>query len=485
MSEPLWHWDELVAASGGAAQADRSGQRQAPAEISGVSIDSRAIAVGDLFVALKVERDGHDFVSQAFANGAAAALVSHNYNRGQNDGALICVADPLAALEAIGRAARARSGARIVAVTGSVGKTGSKEALRLCLSQLGKTHASEKSYNNQWGVPLTLARLPRDCAYGVFEIGMNHPGEISPLTAMVRPHVALITTVEPVHLGQFASVAHIAEAKAEIFAGVAGGGTAVLNRDNDHYELLKRRAIEKGLRVLPFGGHVESVALLVEAAYEADGSDVRALIEGIPVSYRVGAAGPHMVANSLGVLAAIKALDGDVSACSAALARMSAPSGRGARRVYEISSANNRYAALAAGEITVIDESYNANPASMRAALGVLATLNGPEHARRIAVLGDMLELGEQSAALHRALQPVIVAAGVDLVLACGPHMRGLFDRLPPELQGKWAQTAEELIADLLAIVAPGDVIMVKGSLGSKMGPIVDALEKELQSSPT
>ncbi len=490
MSEPLWHWDELVAATD-SGQADLTG-KSAPAEIGGVSIDSRSIAPGDLFVALKVERDGHDFVGQAFTNGAAAALVSHAYEQREDDGALIRVDDPLAALEAIGRTARARSGARIVAVTGSVGKTGSKEALRLCLSQLGKTHASEKSYNNQWGVPLTLARIPRECAYGVFEIGMNHPGEITPLSAMVRPHVALITTVEPVHLGQFASVAQIGEAKAEIFAGVEGGGTAVLNRDNDQYELLKRRAIGKGLRVLPFGSHVESVALLVDAALEADGSDVRALIEGIPVSYRVGAPGAHVVANTLGVLAAIKALDGDVATCSAALAQMSAPVGRGARRVYEVSGSKGRNQGLSntaapadAGQITLIDESYNANPASMRAALGVLSTMRGGDYRRRLVVLGDMLELGEQSGTLHQSLQPLIEAAGVDLVFACGPKMRSLFDALPSARQGAWAPTAKELIIDVLAAISVGDVIMVKGSLGSKMGPIVDALDKELQSGPT
>ena len=464
MVEPLWHWDELISATRGISDS-------APeTDINGISIDTRTICKGDLFVALKDQRDGHEFVGQAFANGAGAALVSHSYLQAPDDGALIRVDDPLAALEKLGMAARARTGAQIVAVTGSVGKTSSKEALRACLEELGRTHASEKSYNNHWGVPLTLARMPRDTEYGVFEIGMNHPGEIEPLAGMVRPHVALVTTVQPVHLGFFSSVDEIAEAKAEIFSGLETGGTAVLNRDNEFYELLKARAIAKGARVLPFGTHPESVALLVEGIYEPDGSDVRALIEGSPVRYRVGVAGAHMVANSLGVLAAIKALGGDVGACTSAFAQMSAPVGRGARHVYE----------LAEGPVTVIDESYNANPASMQAALGVLGAMRGGNVKRRIAVLGDMLELGDRSDALHEALTPLIAAASVDKVFACGLFMRGLFNALPQEQQGKWAETSAQIEADLIAAIQPGDVVMVKGSLGSKMGRVVSALGEAL-----
>jgi len=466
LSEPLWRWDELLGAAEGTADG------VAEAAVNGVSIDTRRINAGDLFVALSDSRDGHEFVGEAFAKGAAAALVSVAYNKQPGDGALIRVADPLRALEAIGRAARARSSAGILAITGSAGKTGSKEALRHCLALLGKTHASEKSYNNHWGVPLSLARLPRDAAFAVFEIGMNHPGEIAPLAAMVRPQVALITNVEPVHLAQFESVARIADAKAEIFCGLESAGTAILNRDNAYYEQLKAAAMAKGARVMPFGENTESVALLVSADYDSAGSDVCALIEGTRVSYRIAAPGAHQVRNSLGVLAGVKALGGDVVTCATALAGVKPVAGRGRRSRLQLPD----------GAATLIDESYNANPASMAAALGVLGASKPQAGGRRIAVLGDMLELGARSVQLHRDLGKLIERHGIDLVFACGPHMRALYDALPAAMAGKWAEESSQIETAVGAAIKPGDVVMVKGSLGSAMGRVVDFLKVKQNS---
>jgi UDP-N-acetylmuramoyl-tripeptide--D-alanyl-D-alanine ligase len=460
MTEPLWQWDELV----GAAEARADGTPSSP--ITGFSIDTRTLAPGDVFVALKVERDGHDFVGDAFKKGAVAALVSKGYQRSKDDGALIRANDSLAALAAVGRAARARSNARIVAVTGSVGKTGTKEMLRLCLSDAGVTHASEKSYNNHWGVPLTLARMPKAAEFGIFEIGMNHAGEITPLTELVKPHVVVITTVEPVHLEYFASVEAVAEAKAEILKGLVPGGTAVLPRDNAHFDLLKERASAVGAKISTFGFAKDADIVCIQANLEAKGSSVIAGLGSQRFPYRVGAPGEHYVKNSLAVLAVLVALGADPMRRLAALARISPPVGRGARTQLEAPD----------GRILLIDESYNANPASVRAALAAMATTPRADFPRRIAVLGDMLELGDASPDLHRSLKEAVDAAGVDLVLACGPMMRLLYDALKPSQQGGWAPSSEQLVEPLLEAVRSGDAVMIKGSLASKMAPLVDAL---------
>jgi UDP-N-acetylmuramoyl-tripeptide--D-alanyl-D-alanine ligase len=460
MTEPLWQWDELVAAAQGRPDGSPS------AAIAGLSIDTRTLAPGDVFVAVKAARDGHDFVSSAFAGGAAAALVSNDYRRGKSDGPVLRVADPLAALEAIGRAARARSNARIVAVTGSAGKTGTKEMLSLCLRDAGPTHASEKSYNNHWGVPLTLARMPKTAAYGVFEIGMNHAGEITPLTTLVRPHAAVITTVEPVHLEYFPSVEAIAEAKAEIFQGLVPGGTAVLPHDNPHFALLKRRAAAVGAQVVSFGYAEAADVHGIQANMDARGSSVIAGIGSQRFPYRIGAPGEHYVKNSLAVLAALMALGADPMRCLTALVKVTAPAGRGARIALEAQE----------GRILLIDESYNANPASVRAALTAMATVPRADFPRRIAVLGDMLELGDSSADLHRGLKEAVDAAGIDLVFACGPMMKLLFDQLKPAQQGAWMRGSAELAPRLLDAVEAGDVVMIKGSLASRMGPVVEAM---------
>ena len=468
MAEVLWQWSALLAAAEG--EADAAGAR----EVTGVSIDTRTLQPGDLFVALKDQRDGHEFVGAALAKGAAAALVSRDFALPTSPrGALIRVDDPLAALARIGRAARARTAARIIAVTGSVGKTGTKEALRSCLSVCGDTHASEKSYNNHWGVPLTLARMPADTAYGVFEVGMNHAGEISPLTRLVRPHAAIITTVGPVHIEFFKSEAGIADAKAEIFEGLEKGGVAIINRDNVHFERLKAHALVHGARILAFGRAADADARLIDMEVSDRGSIVTADIEGVRLGYVIGAPGAHYVMNSLAVLAAVKTLGGDLGQAVSELRHIEAPAGRGARRRY----------ALAGGPVLLIDESYNANPSSVAAALSVMAQTPREDYPRRLVVLGDMRELGVHSEALHKGLQEPIEKAGIDLVLACGPHMAGLYGSLPEALQAGYAPASEGLIAGLIAAVQPGDVVMIKGSLGTRMAPLVEALKSHLAAA--
>lgn len=468
---PLWSLEEIIAATGATLDLPRHAIGAAPPrrlDIGGVSIDTRTLEHGDLFVALKDTRDGHQFVTFAFEKQAGAALVAHSYQRQLGDGPLLRVDDPLRALERLGKAARARLSldARVIAVTGSVGKTTTKEMLRACLSPLGKTHAADKSFNNHWGVPLTLARMPADTKYGVFEIGMNHAGEITPLTKMVRPHVAIITTVEAVHLEHFKSVEDIAQAKAEIFTGLEPGGTAVIPRDNAHYGLLKTLADNRALRTMSFGDNDD--ADFQPSAFDSGPgqTNIVALRNGCAFSYRIGMRGLHNVINSLAVVAALDAVGLDGENAVTPLEGFHAPPGRGSLTPLLIDG----QAAL------IIDESYNANPASMRAALSVVGLLPNEVLTRKIAVLGDMLELGPDSASLHAGLADAIAENGVDLVFACGPDMRHLYDALPVEKRAKWASTSNGLTIDLLDCVRGGDVVMIKGSNGSRMAPLVSAL---------
>ncbi|WP_131194299.1 UDP-N-acetylmuramoylalanyl-D-glutamyl-2,6-diaminopimelate--D-alanyl-D-alanine ligase [Lichenihabitans psoromatis] len=443
-----------------------------PTGISGVSIDTRTIEPGDLFVAIKGDTsDGHDHVATAFEKGAAAAVVDEShYDMVRGRGSLYIVTDTLKAMQSLGRAARARTDAKIVAVTGSVGKTGTKEALRLVLSGAGETHASAASYNNHWGVPLTLARMPRATQFGVFEIGMNHAGEIEPLTAMVKPHVAIITTVAPVHLEFFRSVSEIADAKAEIFSGLQPGGTAIINRDIDtFYRLLTRAEASPAARVLTFGEHPEADARLDSLTPELNGSSVQATIHGRPVHFRLGAPGRHLAMNALAVLLAAAEVGIDPFFASLALAAYSAGPGRGERTILQTE----------AGPITLIDESYNANPASMRAALALLGSTPVGDGGRRIAVLGDMRELGPDAPALHEALAGEVQAQSVDLLFAAGPLTRPLYDAVPSATRGLWAEQSTAIQAPLAAALRAGDVVMVKGSNGSKMGPLVAALKSQ------
>ncbi len=430
-------------------------------EVNGLSIDTRTLKKDDLFVALKGEnRDGHDFVKSAFEAGAGAALVTHRPADVAGNAALLTVANTQRGLEDLAVAARARSDARIIAVTGSAGKTTTKEILRIALGALGATHASAASYNNHWGVPLSLASLPRNARYGVFEIGMNHFGEIRSLVGFVRPHVALVTTIAPAHLEFFGTCEAIADAKSEIFEGIAPGGAALIPSDSPYAERLVARARQAHVsRILKFGANAHSDARLTDYAESDDGAHIKADICGTPVEFRIGAPGRHVAENAIGALLAVAMADGDVLNAAAALRQFSALKGRGAR--------------FTTGGVAVIDESYNANPASMAAALALLGGAKG----RRIAVLGDMLEMGPGGNAHHTGLAEPIEKAGTDLVFLCGAQMHSLWDALPASRRGGYAATSTELAATLTAALKNGDTVLVKGSLGSKMAVIIDALK--------
>ena len=465
----LWTQAELSAALGAAPSAPLS------ASIAGVSIDSRTLAMSDLFFAIRGDaHDGHDHVARAFEAGASAAVVSRE--RAQELAALgpvFAVDDTLEALERLGRAARARSKAKIVAVTGSVGKTTAKEMLRTMLSACGATHASAASYNNHWGVPLTLARMPAGARFGVFEMGMNHAGEITPLTRMARPHVALVTTIAPVHIEHLGSIEAIADAKAEIFSGLEPHGTAVLNRDAPQFERLKRAAAAHGARVLSFGGAADCDAQLLEIEATDGGSHVRARVLNRELVFELGAPGAHMAQDALGALLAAEALGADVGACGAALRRFSPQKGRGER--FSVPTPD--------GPATIIDESYNANPASMRAALALLAATNPGPRGRRIAVIGDMLELGPKAAAMHAELAADLRANKVDLLFGAGPLTRALYEAAPETMRAAWTERSSELTDEVARALRAGDIAMVKGSNGSRMGPLVAALRDRLAHS--
>jgi UDP-N-acetylmuramoyl-tripeptide--D-alanyl-D-alanine ligase len=426
---------------------------------NGLSIDTRTLKAGDLFVALKGDnRDGHEFVRAAFDARAGAALVSRMPDG--ETGPMLVVANTQRGLEDLAVASRARSDAKIVAVTGSAGKTTTKEILRLGLSALGRTHASAASYNNHWGVPLSLASLPRDARYAVFEIGMNHFGEIRSLVGFVRPHVALVTTIAPAHLEFFGTCEAIADAKSEIFEGIEPGGAALIPSDSPYADRLIARAKQSHVaRILTFGEKPGSDARLLSYEEADSGVHIKADLMGLPVEFSMAAPGRHIASNALGALLAVSALDGDVLNAAAAMKSFTALKGRGAR--------------FDAGGIEIIDESYNANPSSMAAALTLLGTAKG----RRIAVLGDMLELGEDGAAHHAALAAPIEAAKADLVFLCGPQMQALWDKLPASRRGACAATSDELVTLLTTALHRGDTVLVKGSNGMKLSVVIDALK--------
>mgnify|MGYP005814118597 CR=1 FL=1 len=466
MGEPLWSFEEISAAT----RAPLPGSGIA----GGVSIDSRTLGPGDLFVAIKGERaNGHEYVEAAFAKGAPAAIVEAGYGL-SGGGALFRVKDTLEALNALARAARARSGARIAAVTGSAGKTGTKEMLRAMLGRSAPTHVSEKSYNNLWGVPLSLARMPKAARFGVFEIGMNHAGEIAPLARLVRPHIAIITCVAPVHLEFFASVAEIADAKAEIFEGFEQGGIAILPAGNEHFGRLAARAREKGAGIIPFGETAGAAARLTSFEAADSSSKAEAEILGSKVRFVLGVPGRHLALNAVAALAAVKLMGADIDAAAAALASFEAPEGRGQRIRFETPQ----------GGVLIIDETYNANPASMRAALGVLGTIPRARYARRIAVLGDMLELGEAGPQFHAELAGAIESSDVDLVFCAGPSMACLYERLPAQKRGAAAPSSQALLPAVIEAVRGGDAVTIKGSLGSRMGILADALRQHLAGTP-
>ncbi len=437
-----------------------------PRAITGISIDTRTLQPGDLFFAIQGDaRDGHEFVAAALQKGAAGAVVLRpRVAEFASHGTLYGVDDVLGALVSLGLAARARTQARIVAVTGSVGKTGTKEALKALFEKQGRTHASVASYNNHWGVPLTLARMPADTQYGIFEIGMNHANEISPLVKMVRPHAAIITAIAPVHLENLGSIEAIADAKGEIFDGLSRDGVAIIPGDSEFADRLAGHAERNHVsRIVRFGESASCDPRLVSLHLDADGSDATVAMKGEALNIRFGSAGRHVAMNGLAVLAAIDALGGDVQRAARDFASVTPPSGRGERVVL--------------GPITLVDESYNANPASMRAAFSVLGSMKVA--GRRIVALGDMLELGAEEIAMHRDLASPLADAKIDVVFAAGPRMKHLFEALPLVQRGAWAESAEALKPYVLEALRDGDVIMVKGSNSSKMSLLVRAIKEQ------
>jgi len=467
----LWTSAEAAKATGG-----RSTVKW---QASGISIDTRSIEPGDLFVALKDLRDGHDFVAQALEKGAAAAMVSHVPDGVVKDAPLLIVDDVLVALQDLGKAGRARFKGKLVGVTGSVGKTSTKEMLRDVLARQGKVHAAEKSFNNHWGVPITLARMPQDANFAVIEIGMNHPGEISPLAKMARPHVAMITIIAPAHMEAFESLEGIAHEKAAIFDGLVKGGSAVVNGDGDVAAILKKAAEKKAATCLSFGEGEKNTYQLREVRIVGDMTVAKArLPKDGDVLFKVKSAGRHFATNALGVLAVLDALGADSSVGARDLALWSPPIGRGKRETLVLDAVEVEM------RMDLIDDSYNANPTSMRAALEVLAaahTTNGIGRVatgRRIAILGDMLELGPDEIRLHKNIASLPSLTGIELIHCVGPRMRHLWKSLPEFKRGKWSETAEEIARDVHHLVDAGDVVMVKGSLGARVGLVVDAIRK-------
>ncbi|MBC2885940.1 UDP-N-acetylmuramoylalanyl-D-glutamyl-2,6-diaminopimelate--D-alanyl-D-alanine ligase [Ochrobactrum sp. CM-21-5] len=442
-----------------------------PAGITGISIDSRTLKEGEAFFAIKGDQfDGHDFATSAMAAGAGLLVVAEHRLPafGNTKVPMIVVEDVLEALTRLGIASRARSQAQIIAVTGSVGKTTTKEALRHVLSEVGKVHASAASFNNHWGVPLTLARMPADTDYGVFEIGMNHHDEIRPLVKMVRPHVALVTLIAPAHLGHFANLEEIAVAKAEIFEGIVPGGYALLNRDDKRFKQLEELADKAGIEhITTFGENARSDYRLREVKLHPTCSCITVKIGSHEAAVKVGMPGRHIVQNMLAVLGAANLVGADMAKVAMAMATLAAESGRGARHVLQHPE----------GTFTLIDESYNANPTSTRAALSLLnATAPEGARGRRIAVLGDMLELGRQSGKLHADLARPIVDAEVNSLFIGGPEMSVLKNALPVEIHTEYRQSTDELLPLVVKAVRPGDVIMVKSSKGIGFSRIVKAL---------
>jgi len=467
----LWRADEAARATNGRATGDW--------KADGVSIDSRSLQAGDLFVALKAARDGHDFVAQALANGAAAALVSH-IPEGLDDSApLLIVDDVQAALEDLGRAARARSDARVVAVTGSVGKTSTKEMLHAVLCAQGRTHSAEASYNNHWGVPLTLARMPADTEFAVIEIGMNHPGEIAPLSRMARPHVALITTVAAAHLEAFDNMEGIAAEKAAIFQGLEPGGIAISNGDlpENLSRVIDDAVSAAGAPMLRFGAGDGCDYRLASVDLAAGSTVIRADLPSGRQLVKLSVPGRHFAANALGVLAVAEALGADATLAARDLSNWLPPAGRGTRETILLDSIDDH-------SIILIDDAFNANPTSIEAALEVLAATT-PEDSvgrvskgRRIAILGDMLELGPDETALHQALADLAHIEALDTVHCVGPLMRALWEALPEPKRGRWVAHAEELAEQAHRVIDAGDVVLVKGSKGSRVSLVVDALRR-------
>ena len=471
----LWTATEAVAATGGRSTADW--------QAGGVSIDTRTLQPGDLFVALKDARDGHDFVAAALAKGAACALVSR-IPEGLPAGApLLIVDDVLQGLERLGIAARARTKARVIGVTGSVGKTSTKEMLRSLLSGQGRVHAAEASYNNHWGVPLTLARMPADTDFAVIEIGMNHPGEIAPLARMARLDVAMITIVAPAHLEAFENIEGIAHEKAAILDGLVPGGHAILPADLSVTPILMAKAKAVGAQIASFGTAETADYRLISATVGDTTTVVKAACRGVAVLYKVLSPGRHFALNGLGALAVAEALGLDPMLSVTDLGRWAPPAGRGKRERIMLDIVEET-------SFDLIDDAYNANPASVAAALEVLIAAQPQDgvgrvgKGRRIAILGDMLELGSTEIALHQAIAAHPGLSAIDIIHCVGPRMKSLWQALPRGQRGEWVETATQLAARPRALLDAGDILLVKGSKGIKVSLIVDALHKLGQSAP-
>lgn len=463
MNPPLWTCENIAKAAGGQLVGPPGG------DIYGISIDSRTLQPGDAFFAIKGDRlDGHEYVAKALAGGAALAVVDQErLGDLPQGGRYLLVPDVLESMGATGRAARARSTGCAIAITGSVGKTSTKEALRHVLAASGSVHAAMGSYNNHWGVPYTLAGYPETADFGIFEIGMNHAGEITPLTQLVNPDIAIVTTVAGAHLENFASIEDIARAKAEIFHGLVADGIAIVNADNAYTPLLIDAGKASGVATfIRFGEAPDADVQLVEAALLPGHSDVKISLFGELHSFRIGVPGRHIVQNALAIVAAAKIAGADLAASLRAFESLSAPEGRGARYQLHLTGDN----------ATLIDESYNANPTSMRASFALLQATQPQGDGRRIAILGDMLELGAEGETLHAHLSAPLLAARTDLIFLSGPLMAALWDLLPPNKRGAYARQAEELIDPLFETIQPGDVILAKGSKGSRTSLVVKAL---------
>ncbi len=465
----LWTSADAVLATGGHSTADW--------QANGVSIDTRTLQPGDLFVALKDLRDGHDFVAQALAKGAAAALVSHVPDGVAKEAPLLIVPDVLQALEQLGRFARARTRAKVIGVTGSVGKTSTKEMLRTLLAGQGRVHAAEASYNNHWGVPLTLARMPVDTDFAVIEIGMNHPGEIAPLARMADLDVAMITIVAPAHLEAFHDLAGIAQEKAAILDGLRPGGTAILPADQSVTPILLAKAAEVGAKTLTFGAADSADYRLTQVQLCDTATIVKASRQGAATLFKVLSPGRHFAANGLGALAVADALGLDPMIAATDLGRWAPPAGRGTREKIALDVVEET-------SFDLIDDAFNANPASMAAALDVLIAAQPQDgvgrvgRGRRIAILGDMLELGSTERALHQAIAHHPGLAAIDTIHCVGPRMKALWEILPRGQRGEWVEAAADLASRARSLLDAGDILLVKGSKGIKVSLVVDALRK-------
>ena len=459
MREIIWTSSDAARATGGIVHADW--------QASGVSIDTRTLKEGDLFVALVGERDGHDYVKEALDKGAAAAMVSRVPNEVTDKAKLLEVTDTQNALEKLGQYARKRTEAKVIGITGSVGKTSTKEMVKAALSTQGEVYATEGNLNNHIGVPLSLARLPQNVDYGIFEMGMNHAGEIAALSKQVQPDIAIITTVEPVHIEFFENVEAIADAKAEIFAGMGKKGVAILNKDIPHFERLSRAAKHAGIsKIFSFGKNETATFSLLACTAEEDRSRITVRCPESSLTYQLSLAGEHQACNSAAALAVVAALEGNLDAALHGMSELMPGRGRGAEYVVK----------LPQGVCLLIDDTYNASPASIVAALKVLDDRRILMKGRAIAILGDMFELGDQATRLHEQLKEPIESLSIDLVHVAGEHMQSLYNSLPEEKRGFQAKDVQSLIDKILPEIKSGDAVLVKGSRGMKMEQFVDAL---------